>query len=819
MIALGTRLRHINRVALVTAVGIVATIIVLGGFVMGLFALVEGSRSQARVLADNAAASLMFQDSKAANELLQSLRGAPNVASAALYATDGTLFAEYRRDSDVIPAQPIGFGRDIAIGLRALSLVEPVAFQKDVRGSLVVVVGLGSLYRQTLLQIASTLAAALLGLFASALLLRRLNGSVLRPLAALNELMDKVSDAADYSVRANPSDIVEMHALATGFNAMLEQIHQRDARNAAVLNAIPDLLFELDIDGRYIDYHSPHTELHALPSDALIGRTVADVLPPGAAKACMDALHAADKAGTSTGAQYELHQRGVSRWFELSVSRKTAQAGQARQFIVLSRDITERKEAETRIARLAYFDSLTGLPNRRAFMETVEHEVRRAQVRGSTFALLFMDLDGFKNVNDTLGHGAGDLILQWAANRLREGLHDGDTARLLGSASQRIEIARLGGDEFTLLIKDIDHPDVAAKIAEHVGSLMRRAFLIEGRRVTLSTSIGVAVFPEHGDDAATLLKHADTAMYHAKNSGRDNAQLYRASLTEHAMRHMELDTSLREALDRNEFHLVYQPQVDAVTGVTRSVEALIRWTHPTLGQISPLAFIPIAEENGTIERIGRWVLHTACADAAAWNAMGFRLSVAVNLSPVQFRDPGLLQAVVDVLEHTGLAPDLLELEVTEGALMEHSTMTIDTLHALNARGVRIALDDFGTGYSSLGYLTRMPISHLKIDRCFVNGLFDGGENGAIVRAVLAMARSLGMRVTAEGVETLAQVKALQSMACDRLQGFYFSHPVRASGVVSVLGTQWVMDHRGLDDPAGPTIGEATRAAIERLGGL
>ena len=321
---------------------------------------------------------------------------------------------------------------------------------------------------------------------------------------------------------------------------------------------------------------------------------------------------------------------------------------------------------------------------------------------------------------------------------------------------------------------------------------MRQPFPLEGRAVTLTTSIGIALYPHDGRDAETLLKHADTAMYHAKSSGRDNAQLYSAALTEQAMRRLELDASLRAALERDEFHLVYQPQLDVASGRVHSVEALIRWRHPQRGPVAPLEFIPLAEQNGLIDPIGRWVLRTACADAARWNRTGQRVSVAVNLSPVQFRDPGLLQSVLDVLAQTGLTPALLELEVTESALMENTAATLTTLHALRDHGVRIALDDFGTGYSSLSYLTRMPISNLKVDRCFVNGLLDGGENDAIVRAVLAMAGSLGMRVTAEGVETFEQARALKAMACDSLQGYYFSRPVPAEAIPALLRRCWTL---------------------------
>ncbi len=599
-----------------------------------------------------------------------------------------------------------------------------------------------------------------------------------------------------------------------GYQALLD-LRTADARNAAILNAIPDLLFELDMDGRYIDYHSSRSEPLVDPVASCIGKTLADVLPLEAAEVCMSALRAALEQGTSTGKQFELRQpQGVS-WFELSVSRKDTTAEEKPHFIVLSRDITERKEAEIRTARLAYFDTLTGLPNRQSFLDGIDREIRLALRGESKLAVLFMDLDGFKNVNDTMGHGAGDLVLQWSAARLGQGLRHSDLVSRATPDKSDVKLARLGGDEFAALVLDIARPEEAIVVAHRIGQLMRRPFMLNGRAVTLTTSIGIALYPDHGQDGATLLKHADTAMYHAKKSGRDNAQLYSASLTEQAMQRMELDTNLRAALDRGEFYLLYQPQIDASTGCVHSVEALIRWEHPVRGMIPPLEFIPLAEENGLIERIGQWVLRTACADTAQWNRAGNRVSVAVNLSPVQFRNPDLLQSVADVLEQTGLPPTLLELEITESSLMENSAATIATLHALRDRGVHIALDDFGTGYSSLGYLTRIPIGKLKVDRCFVNGLLDGGENDAIVRAVIAMAGSLGMRVTAEGVETVAQARALIAMACHDLQGNYFSRPVAAEAIPGLLNQRWTLDDTGRGErPFAPHSSVLPLAAVQ-----
>ena len=542
----------------------------------------------------------------------------------------------------------------------------------------------------------------------------------------------------------------------------------------------------MDLDGRFIDCHSPRTEVLGRSRLQLIGNSVLEVLPPEAAAVWIDALRCANRDGVSAGQHFELVLPDGRCWFELSMSRRAGGDVLAPRFIVLSRDITERKDAERRIARLAYFDALTDLPNRQSFLDRVDLEIKRCSNGDRRLGVLFMDLDGFKSINDTMGHGAGDQILRWAADRLRQALRPGDVVSCVPPNGD-VELARLGGDEFTALIVDIARPEDALAVANRVLQLMRQPFNLNGRPVMLTASIGIAVYPEDGLDGVTLLKHADTAMYHAKDLGRDNSQYYRNVLTENAVRRLELEGSLRQALQRDEFTLVYQPQLDASTGLMVAAEALIRWAHPTRGEISPLEFIPVAEENGLIVPIGQWVIRTACVEAARWQARGLDLRVAVNLSPLQFKDPELLAWVRSVLAESGLAAQRLEFEITEGALMAESSQTLATLNALRDMGVSVSLDDFGTGYSSMSYLKRLPLSSLKIDRSFVEGLPHQDESVAIVRAILSLARSLGFNVTAEGVETIEQANILKHMSCDMVQGFLFSRPVTPGEIPGLVG--------------------------------
>ncbi len=573
--------------------------------------------------------------------------------------------------------------------------------------------------------------------------------------------------------------------LMRGHQALL-QLRSANARNAAILQAIPDFLFEIDLDGRFLSGHSPRASLFAAKVDSFIGKTLPELLPAEVAAICQGALNEALEQEQSVGRQFQLSSDDGNFWFELSVALKERVAGQNAQFIGLARDITQRKADEQKILRMATFDSLTGLPNRQSFIDRIDREIKRSQLAGTSFAVLFMDLDGFKNINDTMGHSAGDLALQWAAGRLREGVRPTDLVSRMQSTPPELAIARLGGDEFTALIVDIAHPEDVDQIAGRILGMMRSPFMLQGRETRLSTSIGVAIFREDGEDAATLLRNADTAMYHAKSAGRDNYKFYNRTLTEQVLQRMALERDLHAALEGEEFTLDYQPLVDVETGKITGVEALIRWIRPGFGPVGPDDFIAAAERTGLIVPMGKWVLRTACSNAARWQRAGYDLRVAVNLSPLQFKDPQLVKMVLDALEEFKLPPHLLELELTESAVMQDNAANALTLKSFQDSGVRIALDDFGTGHSSLSYLKRMPLSRLKIDQSFVVGLPDDVENLAIVKAIVAMASSLGLNVTAEGVETLEQSVALKEMGCQSLQGYYFGKPMPASEVDHLL---------------------------------
>jgi diguanylate cyclase (GGDEF)-like protein/PAS domain S-box-containing protein len=562
------------------------------------------------------------------------------------------------------------------------------------------------------------------------------------------------------------------------------------SRLQATLDAIPDLMFEMDSDGQYLDYHFPTYVTYEKFPGEIIGNTVTSRLPAEAAAVFMAALKEAAENGYSNGRQLTLPRADTTVWFELSVARKADTQAEGQRFVVLAREITERKEAEARIHDLAYFDSLTRLPSRLSFLERLDREVKRAAVKGDKLGVLFLDLDGFKNINDTLGHTIGDLALQEVAERLRLGLRPSDMLSRGAASEPNVSLARLGGDEFTVLMLSLNKPEDAMLVAERIKELLLRPFHLEGQDLMITASIGIAIFPEDGQSGAALLKHADSAMYCAKDEGRDGYQFYRASMTQNAVERMNMDTHLRLALEREEFFLVYQPQYDPASGAIHSVEALIRWNHPEKGLIAPAEFIPRIEANGLIVPIGEWALRTACRDVMSWQRHSNKLKVAVNLSPMQFRNSSLLSTIKTILTETGLPPTRLELEVTEGGLMECNEANLQTLYALQDTGITIALDDFGTGYSSMSYLKRLPLNHIKVDQSFISGLPGSKDSLAIVRAIISLAKNLDFTVTAEGVETVEQALLLKDMQCDKLQGFYFSEPVLASVIPALLNRRW-----------------------------
>ncbi|HKO88879.1 MAG TPA: EAL domain-containing protein [Burkholderiales bacterium] len=438
-------------------------------------------------------------------------------------------------------------------------------------------------------------------------------------------------------------------------------------------------------------------------------------------------------------------------------------------------DITERMKAEQRIHRLAHYDALSGLPNRILFTQRLQQAIARSERTGKPLAVLFTDLDRFKNINDSFGHQAGDRVLQEISGRISRVLRESDT------------VARLGGDEFVVLIESFDAVGEVSAVARSLLEAIAQPFTVDGQECHISGSIGISSFPADSKDAPSLLRNADVAMYRAKEKGKNTFEFYSAQMNVHAFERLALESSLRRGLERDEFILHYQPKIELGTGRVLGTEALVRWRRPDGSLVWPADFIPLAEECGMIEQLGAWVLRAACEQACAWHESGLPpVTIAVNLSARQFLNEGLLAAVSQIIQETKLNPALLELEITESLMVRNPDQAAELLHALKMMGVRLALDDFGTGYSSLSYLKRFPFDSVKIDRSFIQDIPYDSDDAAITRAVIAMAHSLRLSVTAEGVENGAQIEFLRASGCDAVQGNFFSPALTAPELENLL---------------------------------
>lgn len=469
-------------------------------------------------------------------------------------------------------------------------------------------------------------------------------------------------------------------------------------------------------------------------------------------------------------------KNGESAWAMLNVNLAEDDSGTANIVEGTLVDITERKVAEDKVQSLAYYDALTGLPNRILLRDRLSNALAAARRHKHKVAILFFDLDAFKPINDSLGHSVGDLLLQDVAERLKRCAREEDT------------VARLGGDEFLVVLTHVYNISEAAVSAERFMDAMTTRFLIQGHSISIGCSLGISIFPEHGGDSETLIKHADAAMYSAKDGGPNKFQFFTAEMNAQALERLTLENGLRLALDKKELFLVYQPQMNIVTGKITGLEALARWQHPELGLVPPDKFIRIAEDSGLIVAIGEWVLRTACSQARQWQEDGLpAVSIAINVSAIQFRQQGFCELMRRVLRETGLAPYYVELELTESLLLGDADATLSVLQELKAMGLTLAIDDFGTGYSSFSYLKRFPVSKLKIDRSFVRDIAVNPDDAAITTAIISMAKSLNLKVIAEGVEDEAQMSFLRAHHCDEIQGYYLSKPLAVYDVAEKLG--------------------------------
>jgi len=788
------------RKKLIALIFVVSGVASLLGFsvyaVRDLRALHESELANANLIvstvASYSAADLAFHDSNAARETLSGLSNVPQVVNAFLFDKTGKLFASLRSQP---PAPPLPASAATESN-GYIHVVAPVRFEGRDYGQLYLLISRESLQAgiRDALQTLALLVIVVLGL--ALLLAYRLQHYVSQPILDLAAAAKHVSDAADYSTRLAPPTDDEIGALYQAFNVMLERTQLREqerdrayaslrdseAQVRLLLNSTSEGIFGTDAAGICTFANPACVKMLGYSDEAqLVGQRMHELMhhshPDGRhypVENC--AIRVAALAGQSAHRDDEVHWRADGTGFPVEYwSQPMYKDGLRVGTVVMFVDISERKRAEAELHRLAYYDSLTGLPNRLLFNDRLHQALADAKRRDRYVALMLLDIDRFKVINDTLGHEAGDQLLREIGIRLRRGVREGDT------------IARLGGDEFALIFPYLTDAQDAAQMAQNILLRLAAPMDIAGREVFSSASIGITLYPVDTTEVDALVKFADSAMYHAKEQGRSNYQFYSREMTASAQERLRLETDLRHALERGEFFLHYQPQVEIATGRITGMEALLRWRNGEGEFITPAQFIPPAEETGLIVPIGEWVLENACRQLKVWHDAGYAdLTMAVNVASRQFRDRLFGQTVRHAITASGIAPQRLELEITEGVLLENSEEILRTLEDFKAAEVMLAIDDFGTGYSSLSYLKRFPIDRVKIDQTFVRDLGVDSDDLAIVKAIIALARTLKLRVIAEGVETEEQLDLLRSEGCDEYQGYLFARPMEAEAFSRLL---------------------------------
>jgi diguanylate cyclase (GGDEF)-like protein/PAS domain S-box-containing protein len=808
-------IRH-KLTALFVAMACITALTVVGPMItfdlMGLRrAMARDLATLADVLARNSTAALIFHDERAARDVLQALHAEPSVSAACIYRSDGEPFAAYVRGGDeskfVAPTpepQASRFESGKLLQFREIVLdgeaVGTIYLESDLRR-------LDIRLRQYIAALMATLMVAMMLAWLTA---ARLQTPISRPLLKLVETTKAISERSDYSIRTELVSHDEFGMLAAEFNGMLDQIQERDRqlrehrerleqevewRTIELLEANSQLrraeekyraifedavvgIFQITPEGRPLSANRALARMHGFDTPEQLLAEISDV---GAQlfvhpEQMQEMREAVEREGLVRSAEVEVyHKNGSKRWALVNMRAVRDAAGKVVLEEGTVEDITDRKQAEERVEFLAYYDALTGLPNRRLLQDRLGNALASANRRDEKVALLFLDLDRFKIINDSLGHSVGDLLLQEVAERLKKVLRAQDT------------VARIGGDEFLIVLSGIkDAPD-AAVAAEHIMDAMTPEFVVQGHSLSVSCSMGLSVFPEHGADVETLIKNADAAMYSAKDRGRHNYRFFTDDMNAQVVERLTIENALRMALERQELSLVYQPQVEIASGKIIGLEALMRWQHPELGIVPPDKFIRVAENSGLILRMGEWALRTACLQTRKWQDEGMpEVRIAVNVSALQFRQDGFREVIGKVLSETRLPSRCLELEITESLLLSNADVMFFVLQDLKKMGLKLAIDDFGTGYSSLSYLRHFPVSKLKIDRSFVRDLAVNPDDTAITKAIISMAKGLNLKVIAEGVENDLQMSFLRAHGCDEIQGYFFSRPLPAEEVPELL---------------------------------
>ena len=686
---------------------------------------------------------------------------------------------------------------------KGLIFVAPVSFSGETIGNVELVVSLDRLEQTVFLTYRNIIIAiSLFAVFLGILLYATVSIFIVKPLLRLSEAANKLAlgdfsavlpldsgDELGHMVRAFSSmreSRKHVESELTNLNASLEtivmariaELRDSEAYIHAVLDNVNEGIIVIEETGNIISFNPAAEKIFSYSRNEIVNQNFSQLISS-------DELDLSGKYKKYSEESSNISLFGVNREvigmrknfsaFPLELKTSKIHIQNKLLFITTARDISERKEAEQRISYMASHDSLTKLPNRALLQDRIQQALVHNHRRKLQAAVIFIDLDKFKIINDTLGHDIGDGLLQETATRLISEVRSEDT------------VARQGGDEFIILLSTINQPTDAGVIAQKILDSLDQPFYIKGKELHIGASIGIAIFPDDGEEMGALLKNSDIAMYHAKEAGRGNYQFFSEKMNEQAAEKQSLSGDLRHAVERNELFLVYQPVVDMISGDISGMEVLLRWQHPALGLVSPVKFIPLAEETGLILSIGEWVMRTACRQLLEWQKQGFVVPrLAINLSAKQFRQKSLSETIASILSETGIESRYIGIEITESMLVQNIEEVVDTLLKLSSMGLEISIDDFGTGYSSLSYLNRFPINKLKIDKSFVDDIATHPDDAAIVKAIIAMAHGLNMKVVTEGVETQAQLDFLRLHGCEQYQGYLFSKPLPAAEIVAKL---------------------------------